>query len=148
MSDLWPDVPATVDALVAQMLAKDPALRPSDGANLVAALAALGPLAHTALEAPRERAASPRATTVGERRLLAVVMLGPTAQDDGLTEPLEQDRRDSRDSEHGGQREQEVVGVWHGLGPGMGLGCAGRPSLEEPDAWLRDYLGIGRVPLL
>src|SRR5678816_4549583 len=45
VSELWSDVPATVDALVAQMLAKEPALRPSDGANLVTALAALGPLA-------------------------------------------------------------------------------------------------------
>ncbi|HEX7836272.1 MAG TPA: serine/threonine-protein kinase, partial [Kofleriaceae bacterium] len=77
VSELWPEVPRDLDSLVAQMLAKEPALRPSDGANLAAALAALGPLAHTALEAPRERVAIPRATTVGERRLLAVVMLGP-----------------------------------------------------------------------
>src|SRR5215470_2171227 len=82
VSELWPEVPESLDALVAQMLAKEPALRPSDGANLAAALAALGPLAHTAVMAPRERAASPRTTPVGERRLLAVVMLGPTAQAD------------------------------------------------------------------
>src|ERR1044071_6292451 len=56
VSELWPKVPETLDALVAQMLAKEPALRPSDGANLAAALAALGPLPHTALIAQIGRA--------------------------------------------------------------------------------------------
>ena len=41
---LWPEVPEDLDGLVAQMLAKDPAQRPSDGGNLAAALAAIGPL--------------------------------------------------------------------------------------------------------
>src|SRR5678816_1386208 len=86
VSKLWPEVPESLDALVAQMLAPEPALRPSDGANLAAALAALGPLAHTAVMAPRERAASPRATPTGERQLLAVVMLGPTDQGDPALE--------------------------------------------------------------
>src|SRR5262245_16495846 len=81
VSELWPQVPKDLDALVAQTLAPEPALRPSNGANLAAALAALGPLAHTAVMAPRERAASSRATPTGERRLLAVVMMGPTGQD-------------------------------------------------------------------
>ena len=40
VSELWPDVPEGLDALVAQMLAQDPGLRPSDGANLAAALCA------------------------------------------------------------------------------------------------------------
>ncbi|HEX8114396.1 MAG TPA: serine/threonine-protein kinase, partial [Kofleriaceae bacterium] len=74
VSELWPGVPENLDALVAQMLSKDPALRPSDGANLAAALAALGPLTQTT--GPRERPARARASTTGERRLLAVVMLG------------------------------------------------------------------------
>jgi serine/threonine protein kinase/tetratricopeptide (TPR) repeat protein len=86
VSELWPEVPERLDALVAQMLSKDPALRPSDGANLAAALAALGPLTQTAPVAPRDRAPSPRAATSGERRLLTVVMLGPSAQDDALLE--------------------------------------------------------------
>jgi eukaryotic-like serine/threonine-protein kinase len=86
VSELWPEVPESLDSLVGQMLAQDPALRPSDGANLAAALAAIGPLAHTAPIAPRERTASPRAASTGERRLVAVVMLGPTAEDD---QPLE-----------------------------------------------------------
>src|ERR1051325_10669771 len=41
-SERAPEVPAHLDALIAQMLAKNPALRPSDGANLAAALGALG----------------------------------------------------------------------------------------------------------
>src|SRR5215510_395812 len=86
VSERWSEVPESLDALVAQMLAKEPALRPSDGANLAAALGALGPLVHTAPMAPRERTASPRASASGERRLLAVVMLGSTAQDGGLAE--------------------------------------------------------------
>src|SRR5215468_5963651 len=80
--ELWPEVPESLDGLVAQMLAREPALRPNDGANLAAALAALGPLGCTPGMATRERAASPRATPSGERRLLAVVMLGPTDQGD------------------------------------------------------------------
>jgi len=84
VSELWPDAPSNLDGLVAQMLAKDAALRPSDGANLAAALAALGPVPHSLVAAHRP-AAGPRAAA-GERRLLAVVMLSPTAQDDGLTD--------------------------------------------------------------
>ena len=84
VSELWAEVPTDLDALIAQMLSRDPALRPSDGANLAAALAALGPLTQTT--GPRERPASARAGSRGERRLLAVVMLGPPEQEDGLTE--------------------------------------------------------------
>ncbi|HSK05016.1 MAG TPA: serine/threonine-protein kinase, partial [Kofleriaceae bacterium] len=81
VSELWPEVPEDLDALVARMLAKEPALRPSDGANLAAALAALGPRVHSAAVAPRDRVAPPAAITGGERRLLAVVLLGPAAAD-------------------------------------------------------------------
>jgi hypothetical protein len=86
VSELWPEVPGSLDALVARMLAKEPTVRPSDGANLAAALAALGPLAHSGAAAPRERVARPGAFIGGERRLLAVVMLGSAAHDDGLSE--------------------------------------------------------------
>jgi tetratricopeptide (TPR) repeat protein len=86
VSKLWPEVPEDLDTLVAQMLAKDPALRPSDGANLTAALAALGPLVHGVATAPRDHAVSPPAFIGGERRLMSVVMLGSAAQDDALTE--------------------------------------------------------------
>ncbi|HWO26398.1 MAG TPA: protein kinase [Kofleriaceae bacterium] len=78
ISALWPDAPRDLDALVAAMLSKDPSLRPSDGANLAAALAALGPMAYTAAvtAAPRQRAAQSTAITGGERRFLSAVLVG------------------------------------------------------------------------
>jgi len=86
VSELWPDVPGILDTLVAQMLAKDPALRPSDGANLAAALAVLGPLLHSVTAAPGVRPVRTPALIGGERRLLAVVMLGSAEPNDQLTE--------------------------------------------------------------
>ena len=81
VSALWPEVPEDLDALVAQMLANDPALRPSDGANLAAALAALGPLVHSAGVMPRERVVKTAAITGLERRLLSVILLGNVPED-------------------------------------------------------------------
>src|SRR5678815_952553 len=52
VSALWPEVTEDLDALVATMLAKEPALRPNDGANLTAALAALGPRVYSTAVAP------------------------------------------------------------------------------------------------
>ena len=129
VSELWPEVPESLDALVAQMLAKEPALRPSDGANLAAALAALGPLAHTALMAPRERAASPRATTTGERRLLAVVMLGPPGRDDRAARgpaaargrPLRRPPRAARRRLHGRDARRRSPGRDRSGRPGRAL---------------------------
>ncbi|HWO23957.1 MAG TPA: protein kinase [Kofleriaceae bacterium] len=84
---LWPEAPEDLDALVAQMLAKEPTLRPSDGANLAAALAALGPLTHTVAAAPAQRTDGPLEIATGERRLLSIVVLGPAALDDGPDGP-------------------------------------------------------------
>ncbi|HWO26589.1 MAG TPA: protein kinase, partial [Kofleriaceae bacterium] len=82
VSSLRLDVPEDLDALVAKMLARDPALRPSDGANLAAALAALGPLVHTsAAPALRPRGARPGAIGGSERHLFSVVLLGPPGGD-------------------------------------------------------------------
>jgi eukaryotic-like serine/threonine-protein kinase len=80
LCELWPEAPQDLDALVAQMLAKEPAQRPSDGANLVSALAALGTLTHTAIIAPIERTPGPEVTTSGERRLLSIIVLGRAAE--------------------------------------------------------------------
>jgi eukaryotic-like serine/threonine-protein kinase len=76
---LWPEVPEDLDALVAQMLAKEPSLRPSDGGNLAAALAALGPLVHASDVAPGGTLVRTLGLTSGERRLLSVVLLGSSA---------------------------------------------------------------------
>jgi len=85
--ELWAQVPENLDALVAQMLSKDPALRPSDGANLASALAALGPLTPSPLPVDL----SARNGNGNERRLGAVVMLGAAAADDApLDEALRQ----------------------------------------------------------
>src|SRR5262249_50317180 len=94
VSALWPEVPGDLAALVAQMLAKDPALRPSDGANLAAALAALGPRVHRAAVAPRGRVLPRSAITGSDLRFLSVVLIaagdGPLAEDAlrGATRPF------------------------------------------------------------
>ncbi|HWU89325.1 MAG TPA: serine/threonine-protein kinase, partial [Kofleriaceae bacterium] len=79
--ELWPEVPEDLDALIARLLAKDPAVRPSDGASLAAALASVGPLTHGAAVAPRGLVARPTAITGSERRLVSLVLLGSVAED-------------------------------------------------------------------
>ncbi|HWO25900.1 MAG TPA: protein kinase [Kofleriaceae bacterium] len=106
VSARWSDVPDDLDALVARMLSRDPALRPSDGAHLAAALAALRPLARDAGVTPRERPAPAPARTSGERRFLSVVLLGPTAEDDAAAEAAL--RRAS--APHGGRFERLADG--------------------------------------
>jgi tetratricopeptide (TPR) repeat protein len=101
VSALWPDVPEDLDALVARMLAKDPARRPGDGAALTAELAGLGPEARSAAVASRQRAGLRSALTGGERRLVSVVMLAP-ADDDPIAE--DELRRTIRP--YGGRMEQ------------------------------------------
>jgi eukaryotic-like serine/threonine-protein kinase len=104
------DVPEDLDALVAQMLAKNPALRPSDGANLAAALASLGPLAHTTAVAPKASAVKPPAITGGERRWLSVVLLGRAAADDEAARPPSQDALRRAIRPYGGRLEQLADG--------------------------------------
>jgi eukaryotic-like serine/threonine-protein kinase len=106
VSALWSEVPEDLDLLVAQLLSKEPALRPSDGANLAAALAALGPVVHSAAVAPRGRMARPSAITGSERRFLSVVLLGGAVEDDELAEQAL--RRASKP--YGGRVEQLADG--------------------------------------
>ncbi|HEX3474991.1 MAG TPA: protein kinase, partial [Kofleriaceae bacterium] len=105
VSAVWPEVPEDLDALVARMLSRDPALRPSDGANLATALAALGPRAHSTAVAPRVPVVKRSAITGRELRFLAVVVLA-TPVDDAQTE--EALRRASKP--YGGRVEQLTDG--------------------------------------
>ncbi len=83
LRERWPDAPADLDALLARMLAHEPARRPIDGAELAAALASLGPAIPGLAPAPpdRDRDTAPLGFRGGERRLRAVVMLGTTGED-------------------------------------------------------------------
>ncbi|HEU4734220.1 MAG TPA: serine/threonine-protein kinase [Kofleriaceae bacterium] len=104
VSALWPDVPEDLDALVAQMLAKDPALRPSDGTHLAAALAALGPEAHSEAMPLRGRAAPRSAITGSERRFLSVVLIA------AADSPLAEDALRRAIRPYGGRMEQLADG--------------------------------------
>ena len=69
--DLRPEVSEALDALVARLLAKDPATRPADGEAVMRALSALGPL-DSGEAAPWSAGRGP-AITGDQQRLLAVV---------------------------------------------------------------------------
>jgi eukaryotic-like serine/threonine-protein kinase len=70
-------VPHELEALVAQMLTKQPELRPRDGAAVAAALSALGTAATGLLEGSSDASNQPRlALTSSERRVVSVVVIG------------------------------------------------------------------------
>jgi hypothetical protein len=75
--ELHPEIPAPLDALVASMLAKDQEDRPRDGAAVLAALSAdsTGSLGRTTA-GERRPSVVPPSLGRGERRLLAVVLIG------------------------------------------------------------------------
>jgi eukaryotic-like serine/threonine-protein kinase len=81
ISALWPEAPGELDDLVAAMLAKEPADRPSDGASLAAAIAAIAPRVDGAAVVNGRAAARPSALTGSERRLLAVILVGRAPAD-------------------------------------------------------------------
>jgi tetratricopeptide (TPR) repeat protein len=85
VSDFHPEIPPTLDALIARMLEKDPDHRPSDGAAVAAELEALEAASWSSL-AQCERPPASWALTGLERRMLSVVLMA-----DG-------DRRDKNDA--------------------------------------------------
>src|SRR5262249_31590056 len=73
-SELEPRVLPALDDLTARMLSKDPAGRPADGAAVAVAIDALGDVGGARPAQPAETATP--ALTVGEQRLLTVVLAG------------------------------------------------------------------------
>src|SRR5262249_61971215 len=67
VADARPDAPAELDALVARMLAKDPAERPGGAGEVIAALDGLGPLDGAA-------PAAPAALSSAEKRGVGIVL--------------------------------------------------------------------------
>ncbi|HUJ63486.1 MAG TPA: protein kinase, partial [Kofleriaceae bacterium] len=89
VSELRPELPPAIDALVARAMAKLPEHRPANGAQLAAELAALGAMPIGATPAPPAAELAPR-LTASERRLLCVVLIaGPERPADAtIVEPL------------------------------------------------------------
>ncbi len=71
--DVRKDVPPALDELLARMLSRDVALRPSDGGVVAAELAALGRLEGVGVHAAREVSSHGDVITRGEQRLVSVV---------------------------------------------------------------------------
>jgi len=113
VSELWPEVPQNLDALITQMLAKEPAKRPSDGTQLAAAFAAVMPSAPDAALIPAvraERAAKPTPLTGGERRFLCFVLLGLTAEDGEASDEANDEALRRASAPFGGRLERSASG--------------------------------------
>jgi eukaryotic-like serine/threonine-protein kinase len=80
-SELRSDVPAALDALVARMLAKDPALRPADGAAVAGKLAELAETSVESRAHPRRRGSG---FGESERHLMSVIVVEATELDPAL----------------------------------------------------------------
>jgi serine/threonine protein kinase len=81
-NELAPDVPRDLDVLVVDMLAKDPARRPRDAAQLSARLAALHPVGDgAAVPRPRARAGPTSIERPSMRRMSIVVGAAPESTD-------------------------------------------------------------------
>ncbi|MEP7121597.1 MAG: protein kinase [Byssovorax sp.] len=82
VSELWPEVPPGLDALIARMTALDPEARPRDGAEVARALEALGPMPSARSDAREPRAP---ALTTSEQRLFCVILIAGDADPGGLS---------------------------------------------------------------
>src|SRR5688500_13571400 len=74
--EIAPQIPAAVDELLAQMLAKDSTLRLPNGGALLAALDALGEVGDVPAVGIRQRRRP--SLTATEQRIACVVMTGPS----------------------------------------------------------------------
>nr|HEX4315028.1 protein kinase [Kofleriaceae bacterium] len=109
--ELRPDVPLEVEELLARMLAKDPARRPADGAEVVRVLGELA-----AVGAGEQVRRGRPAVTAGEQRLSCLVLCAGRGRA-GATMPLARLRREDVDVERAAAR---AGGVLEGL-PSGGL---------------------------
>ncbi len=82
-SAVMPDVPPAIDALVARLMAKDPAERPRDAFAALAEIAAARPSADGA--APSRPASVPAALTLDEQQMLSVILAEEAVADDLVT---------------------------------------------------------------
>jgi serine/threonine protein kinase/tetratricopeptide (TPR) repeat protein len=123
--ELWPEVPAFLDALIARMLAKDPADRPQNAAALAFELSkGEEPSTAKLLSIPPATRSIPPgapsmrpALTGKERRLVSVIFAGPSARASerpvDATVKLKRERTDSgrlaKIAEHFGGRFEQLV---------------------------------------
>ncbi|HWO26549.1 MAG TPA: protein kinase [Kofleriaceae bacterium] len=156
LADVLPAAPPALDALLARMLAKEPADRPAHGGAVAEAIAALG----SHLGAGGAVAAAPPATglTLDEQRMLSVLVVGVEDEPWGHGEPAEPAPPEARAA----QREQalrESAASWGGqlerLRDGsvaVALGGAGPVTDHAAQAarcalWLRTRIPGRRIAL-
>jgi tetratricopeptide (TPR) repeat protein len=80
LAQLRPDVPLAMAALVGRMLAKNPSVRPRDGAALLAELEAIEQR-RSLDDGPAPAAGSPGSLGTAERRVVSVVLIGAARPD-------------------------------------------------------------------
>jgi tetratricopeptide (TPR) repeat protein len=93
--DLRPDVPDALDALVSRMLSKDPKERPADAGEVLAALAALGTLEGERGVRRAPMPATPIALTDGEQRLVSVLLVEPSLEEQGQPALRDEDAKET-----------------------------------------------------
>jgi hypothetical protein len=134
---LRPEVPATLEALCAAMLQKDPERRPASAAAVEEALAAVGPLGaagEAAEPAPPSRAFS--GLTGGEQRVMAMVFVGAYGEDAPVSGVRGSEVSQTEQAvaalvrEHGAKLDRLVdgTGVVTLSGPGMATDQAARAA--------------------
>jgi eukaryotic-like serine/threonine-protein kinase len=103
VSALRPDVPPSLEQLVARMLAKRPDDRPADANAVAAAIDALGPLGGG--DAPAAKEAPAPAITTDERRIMCVLLARAPIDDEGAPAGIEDHVDTLRDAiiAHGGE---------------------------------------------